>query len=186
MSRVALFGGAFDPPHIGHQAATLHLLVCHDVDAVWWVPSVVHAFGKRMASFEHRLAMGALALRHFEPGSVQLCSVERDLPPPQHTVDTVAHLVAQYPAQRFCVVIGSDNVAELDRWKDLDRLRALSEICVLPRAGHAPGALLPEVSSSAVRRRLREGGSVEDWLDREVALYIQEHRLYKVDAGGAG
>ncbi|MFH1811196.1 MAG: nicotinate-nucleotide adenylyltransferase [Pseudomonadota bacterium] len=186
MSRIALFGGAFDPPHIGHQAVTLHLLACHDVDEVWWVPSMVHAFGKRMAAFEHRLGMCERALRPFAPGRVQLCSVERDLPPPQHTVDTVDWLTRQHPGHTFCVVIGSDNLADLERWKDVDRLRLLARILVLPRAGHSAGALLPEVSSSAVRQRLRDGASTEAWLDHEVALYIAAHSLYKVAAGGTG
>lgn len=186
MSRVALFGGAFDPPHLGHQAATLHLLSCGGLDQVWWVPSVVHAFGKRMAPFDDRLAMCALCLRPFDPARVQLCSVERELPAPQHTVDTVAALVARFPDHRFEVVIGSDNLSELERWKDPERLRALAPLRVLPRAGHDPQAVLPEVSSSAVRQRLAQGGGVEDWLDREVALYIQAHSLYKGGSGGNG
>lgn len=185
--RIAIFGGAFDPPHLGHQAVCLYLLALEAVDEVWWVPSVVHAFGKRTAPFEHRVAMCRLAVRHFEAERVSVSTVEQSLPSPQHTVDTISHLQERYPEDQFCVVIGSDNLDDLARWKEVERLQALAPFLVVPRAGYTDRpdeAVLPRVASRELRARLARGEQTAPLLDREVALYIEANRLYKGARGG--
>jgi nicotinate-nucleotide adenylyltransferase len=186
--QIAVFGGAFDPPHLGHQAVCLYVFAIEEIDEVWWVPSVVHAFGKRTAPYEHRVAMCRLAARHFDPARVRVSTVEAELSSPQHTVDTVAHLHAREPEARFSVVIGSDNLDDLHRWKEIDRLRSLAPFVVVPRAGHAlaeaEGALLPEISSRDLRARLARGEDTGQRVDREVGLYIEAHGLYKGARGG--
>lgn len=180
---IALFGGAFDPPHIGHQAVCLYLLAIKKVSQVWWVPSPVHAFGKQLADFEHRVEMCRLASRHFSPSAVEVSSVERDLPPPQCTVDTVSFLQKQWPKQQFVVAIGSDNLDEMHRWKDYKKLRTIVDFVVVPRRGarleEGDLALLPEISSSEIRQRLAKGQQTSQVLDNKVALYIEANQLYK-------
>ncbi|MBN2361290.1 MAG: nicotinate-nicotinamide nucleotide adenylyltransferase [Deltaproteobacteria bacterium] len=187
--RIAIFGGAFDPPHLGHQAACLYLLTTSEVDSVWWVPSLVHAFGKQMAPFEDRVAMCRLAVRHFDPARVLVSTVERDLPPPQCTVDTVDHLARQRPDRQLRVAIGSDNLDELARWKEIDRLRVLAPLLVVPRTGEIRAAaarpLLPQVASSEIRNRIAEGGDPRPFVDDAVAHFISERGLYRDRDGGA-
>jgi len=185
-NRIAIFGGAFDPPHLGHQAACLYLLAGGEVDAVWWVPSMVHAFGKQMASFEDRVALCRLATRHFDPARVQVLTVERELPPPQCTVDTVAHLAQQHPGRQLRVAIGSDNLAELPRWKEIDRLRSLAPLLVMPRSGHLDAterALLPKISSSELRQCIARGVDPRPLVDAAVAAHIADRGLYRATAG---
>jgi nicotinate-nucleotide adenylyltransferase len=185
--RIAIFGGAFDPPHSGHQAACLYLLACGEVDTVWWVPSMVHAFGKQMAPFDERVAMCRLAIRPFDPARVQVSTVEADLPPPQRTVDTVAHLAALHPGCQLRVAIGSDNLDELPRWKEIDRLRSLAPLLVVPRSGYLDAGappLLPEIASSELRQRIARGADPRPLVDAAVAAHIAERKLYRSAAGG--
>lgn len=186
--RVAFFGGAFDPPHHGHQAVCLYLLAVAGLDQVWWVPTPVHAFGKSTAPYQARVDMCRLAVRHFHPEAVRVSTVERDLPAPQHTVDTVTHLVAAHPDLRFAVAIGSDNLTELERWKDIDRLRQLADFAVVPRPGAVAAdspALLPAISSSGVRHALQQGADDLPGLDAEVLGFIRQRGLYGSGGGQA-
>ncbi len=176
--RIGLFGGAFDPPHLGHQALSLHVLATQNIDVLWWLPAPVHAFAKEMASFADRVAMCKLAQACFDRNRVSVCELERDLPPPQYSVDTVRHLVEKYPGDRFFWVIGSDNLDSLHLWKEPEVLKRLAPFIVLPRAGHHEAALLPQVSSTDLRAALAQGQAPGERLDRAVAHYIEKHGLY--------
>lgn len=175
---IALFGGAFDPPHLGHQALTLHVLATQNVDQVWWLPTPVHPFAKNMASWSQRLVMCQLALRHFDVHKVRLCEIENALPAPNYTVETVAALQKRHPGWDFSLVIGSDNVDRLDSWHDIARLRSLCQFIVVPRAGHKHGALLPQISSTEVRETLGHARLPSRQVDQQVLAYIQQHKLY--------
>jgi nicotinate (nicotinamide) nucleotide adenylyltransferase len=195
MARIALYGGAFDPPHMAHAFAVTWLL--SQVDAVWLVPTGEHAFGKRMVPFAQRVEMLRLSLRHFEPKRVDVCTIESERAGPSLTFDTLSALSARHPEHTFHWVIGADNLTEAHRWHRFDELVATWRMFVLGRPGHeaalarferAPWAIigptLPDVSSSALRAALAGEGSPEAlrWIDPEVAAAARP--LY--DLPGAG
>jgi nicotinate-nucleotide adenylyltransferase len=152
------------------------------VDQVWLMPAFHHPFGKAIEAFEHRLAMCA-ALCRDAAGWLVASDVERSVGGEGWTVETLEHLRRTRAEDRFLLVIGSDILADLPKWKRFDRIRELAEVLVLHRAGHpapeAVGPALAEVSSTEIRARLSRGELSEGWVPRAVLEYIQTHGLYR-------
>ena len=179
--RVALIGGSFNPPHIGHLLAAHYVRAARRPDQVWWVPAYRHPFGKGLAPFEHRVEM-CRRLCEDASGWLRVDPIEQELPGEGRTVDLLEALTARHPETRFSWVMGSDILKELPQWKQFDRVRVLADVWVLHRAGHpspeAFGPPLAEVSSTAVRDALATGREVEDLVPQRVLEYLREHRLY--------
>jgi nicotinate-nucleotide adenylyltransferase len=179
--RVALMGGSFNPPHVGHLLAAQYVHATQEVDEVWLLPSHHHPFGKRLEDFAHRVEM-CRQLAAETSGWLKVSEVERDLGGQGYTVDTLEYLSRVHPEYAWRWVIGSDIVKDLPFWKDVPRIQALAEFLVLHRAGHpvegAVGPPLVEVSSSDVRERLRRGERPEALVPRTVLAWIDAHGLY--------
>lgn len=161
MSVVALLGGTFDPPHLGHVGAARYVLERKLVSKVLVIPVFSHAFAKQPASpFDERLELCRLAFSELE--QVEVSDLERQLSVPSYTITTVRALKERRPHESFRLLVGSDVVAELPRWHEAEALLRLCPPLVLERVGYpAPGALpaaLPDISSSELRRSLRELG----------------------------
>lgn len=180
---VALLGGSFNPPHVGHVMAAWWALATQGVDEVWLLPSFVHPFGKALAPWSDRLRMCELALGAIRGGSV--CTAEAELagdPLVGKTARTLEHLIASYPDRRFALILGTDILPETARWYRFDRVRELARIIVVGRQGFEPvrGApSLPEVSSSAVREAIARGEDPTGLVPAAVARYIAERGLYR-------
>ncbi len=190
MAQIALYGGAFDPPHLAHTFAVTWLL--SRVDAVWLVPTGEHAFGKQMVSFAERAAMVRIALRHFDPKRVDVCMIESETAGPSRTFETLTALSARHPEHAFAWVIGADNLTEAHRWFRFDDLVERWPLYVLGRPGHEaamarferapwcrPGPTLPDISSSALRAALAGQGdpAALAWIDD--ALVERARPLYQ-------
>lgn len=178
---VALLGGSFNPPHVGHLMAALFVRATQPVDEVWLMPSHRHPFGKALTSFEHRVQMCERLLEDTSDW-LKVSTVEQEVPGQGRTVDTLEYLVARHPGVRFTLIIGSDILKDLPRWKDFPRIEALARVLVLYRAGHpapeAYGPPLAEVSSTEIRNRLEKGEVPEDLVPRRVLDYARAHHLY--------
>jgi nicotinate-nucleotide adenylyltransferase len=178
---VAIIGGSFNPPHVGHQLAAQYVYATRAVDEVWLMPSFNHPFGKTLTPFEHRLRMCEL-LCEDTSGWLKAKDVERTLGGEGRTVDTLSYLRTKMPRTRFTLVIGSDIVKDLPHWKDFSRIEELATVLVLNRAGYpAPGAVGPplaEVSSSEIRDALSRGDSPAELVPRKVLAYARENALY--------
>jgi nicotinate-nucleotide adenylyltransferase len=179
---VALLGGSFNPPHLGHLLAAHVVRALEPVDEVWFVPAAHHPFGKPLIDFSHRLAMCERMCRD-DAGWLSASDIEASLGGHGYTVDTLRALHRRWPRRRWTLVVGSDIVSDLPRWHEVDEIRRLARILVLNRAGHpAPGAVGPPlayVSSSEVRAALAAGRGGEGLVHREVLAYIERHRLYR-------
>ena len=180
---VGLFGGSFDPPHVCHTLFCVYVLETTAVEKILWVPCVDHPFGKANAGFEHRLAMSRLAAQTLSP-RVEVSDIESRLPRPSYTINTVEALRRQQPDARISVLIGSDLVGESEQWERIEELRRLADFVVVPRGGFGARGeeleiALPALSSSAIRRALREGWSVAGLLSPAVRDYIERHGLYR-------
>ncbi len=182
--RIALLGGSFNPPHVGHAMNALFVLQTQQVERVWLMPCVEHAFGKRLAPFEARVAMCELAVRHLK--GVEVTRIEAELPAGSRTIDVLDLLAARHPEERFCLVVGSDILSERHRWRSFDRIESEYGVIVVPRMGYAHplslGAALPEVSSSELREKLARGERVEGLVDSAVHDYLSARGLYSATA----
>ena len=185
MTRVAVFGGSFNPPHVAHVLACALVRSVEEVDRVLVVPAYKHPFAKALAPFEDRAAMCELAMA-WMPG-VEVSRIEEELGGESRTLRTLESLAADHPDWRLRLVIGGDILAEAPRWFGFEAIVKLAPPIVLGRAGvdqpDAGPALLPEVSSTQVRSALGRGAwsEVEKLVPREVLAYVRERGLYAAD-----
>jgi nicotinate-nucleotide adenylyltransferase len=180
--RIALLGGSFNPPHVGHLMNAYYVLATREVDRVWLMPVFRHPFAKKLAPFEDRLRMCELAAARFA-GGIEVTGVEAEVPGEGRTLDTLKRLIAKHPEHRFLLIIGTDILPERSKWKDFDRIEKLVEVVVVRRAGFesplAGGPVLPEVSSTEIRERLGRGADASSLVPREVLDYIRSRGLYR-------
>lgn len=167
--RVAVFGGSFNPPHVGHAMVAGWLTWTDRVDEVWLVPTLSHAFEKALAPFERRLA-ACEALAAAVGPRVKVSPIEAELPTPSFTINTLEALAARHPGHRFHFVVGADNLGSFAKWRAWDRIAAeFAPIVVGRGARSVEGApSFPDVSSTEVRRRLAAGEPVDAFVPRAV------------------
>ena len=180
---IALFGGSFDPPHVGHVLAAAWVLSTREVSSVLVVPALEHAFEKRLAPSPHRRRMCELAFARLR--GIAISDIEARLGGASYTVRTLEELRRAHPATEWRLMIGSDLVDQLPRWKEGHRIAALAPPLVVGRGGHERGAeqlVMPEVSSTEIRRRVAAGEPIDHLVPREVAAYIARFGLYRAPA----
>ena len=161
---IALFGGSFDPPHLGHLLCAAQVLLTEPSDQLWLVPVFAHPFQKSIAApFEDRVAMCEAAVAALGNSRLLVSRAEEEMAragrAEGRTVDLLEQLHASRPADRFALVMGSDILQETGQWKRWDRVQELARIIRVQRQGHPladlPAATLPEISSTNLRARLR-------------------------------
>ena len=173
--RIAILGGSFNPPHLGHRKICRHLLA-RGFDEVWVVPCYRHPFGKRLAAFKHRFEM---CRQMFAGLRARVFDIERRIGGLSRTVHTLEALRREHPAIRMAFVMGSDASRDTDKWLDFERIRKLASIVVIPRPGGATrGPFLSSLSSTGVRRKLAAGLNVDRDTGQRVARYVRDHGLY--------
>ncbi|GAB4424459.1 MAG: nicotinate-nucleotide adenylyltransferase [Chloroflexi bacterium OHK40] len=196
--RIGIYGGTFDPIHIGHLAIAEEARVALGLSRVMVVPAARQPLkGAEGAPAEHRLAMARLACAD-NPAFV-VDDLELRRPPPSYTIDTLRALAARLgPTAELYFVLGADAARDLPRWRSADAILALARIAVVGRPGttlHLPSlaaalpaavgrvTLLPgphlDISSTELRRRIAENRPVRYLVPEPVRAYIAAHGLYR-------
>ena len=202
--RLGIFGGSFDPPHVGHLILAQDAITDLSLDRLAIVPAstqpLKHAHG---TSAQHRLAM---AMRCFDgvPATV-VDPVEIDRGGLSFMVDTVDHFRRKYPSAVVSLLVGQDVIATLPRWREPERLLSLVQLVVLDRAGQPNDTVASppasegctaavraglasarhlttrrvDVSSTEIRARVRDGRSIRGYVPDAVAAYIASAALYR-------
>jgi len=199
MRRIGVLGGTFDPPHVGHlwlaALAADHL----DLDRVLFMPAAQppHKGGRLISKGTDRLLMTRLAI-HTDP-TFELSALEMERPGPSYTIDSVLELKRLYPDSQPFLLMAADSLAQIDTWREPDRLLDEIEWAVGPRVGTQlpdPSALEDrfgdraprihllsgpslDVSSSEVRRRVAAGHTIRYLVPREVEELIIDRKLYR-------
>lgn len=173
--RVAIFGGSFNPPHLGHREIISWVFARGIVDEVWVVPCFRHPFGKVLEAFEHRISMCRLAFGGLSL-PVRVLNVEGQLGGISYTLRTLEHLKGLYPDIRFSLITGEDVQHEVKLWKEYDRIRDLSDIISIPRGPVSP---IPDISSTDIRSRINSSESFAEMVEKEVAIYIITKGLFR-------
>jgi nicotinate-nucleotide adenylyltransferase len=172
--RVALFGGSFNPPHIGHTAICKWLAAKDIADEVWIIPCFIHPFGKDLAPFTHRLKMCKLAFAALDL-PLRILEIERELGGESKTIRTIEHLISHHPDMAFSFVTGGDIESEIMSWHSSERIKKLVEIVKIPRGKKSP---IPDVSSTEIRRLIQSGKDYKDMVESDVAEYIDAEKVY--------
>jgi nicotinate-nucleotide adenylyltransferase len=189
--RIGICGGTFDPFHCGHLHPVLAARETMEWDRILYIPAFVQPFKSEQAAASplDRFAMTVLATEELEEVYVSKRELERG--EISYTVDTLEELHAEHPEAKLDWIIGDDNLAELHKWRNVDRIFELARFVVLSRGQKqvpddlknrpiefARNATVP-VSSTEIRRRVRAGESIDELVDPRVSHYIHHYRLYK-------
>ena len=177
MPEIALFGGSFDPPHVGHLLAAAYVLATEPVDELWLVPVFQHPFGKQLAAgYDHRVALCEQLARSLPRTRVSRAEQESGH---ARTVDLLEWLHRKHPEASFALVLGTDLNAERPQWKSFERIEQLARVVTVHRGGFTSGeVVLPEVSSTEVRARLQRGDDVSHLVPRDVLAAIRAAGTY--------
>jgi nicotinate-nucleotide adenylyltransferase len=187
---IALFGGSFDPPHVGHLLAASWVLLTEPIDELWFVPVFQHPFAKPMiASFEERASLCEAAVSSLGLQRARVSRAEAQVGKDGRTVDLLEHLHRLHPGDSFALVMGSDILQETAHWKSWDRVQELARIIRVQRSGHElpefRAAVLPAVSSTDLRARLAAGSDVSGLLPLAVERALRVSGTYglSIEAG---
>jgi nicotinate-nucleotide adenylyltransferase len=198
-ARIGILGGTFDPPHIGHLWLASLAADALPLDRVVFMPAALppHKRDRSMSSITDRLLMTRLAISGND--AFELSTLEVGRPGPSFTIDSVEELRRTYHDARLFLLMASDSLAQIDTWREPDRLLSLIEWAVAPR----PGSSLPDaerlqerfgaaaqrihllagptldVSSTAIRQRVAAGRVIRYLVPQAVEELIMEKGLYR-------
>ena len=188
--RLGIFGGSFDPPHLGHLLPLIDAAETLGLDQVRFVPAATQPFkaGRASASAEHRFAMTERLVAGMPGFGASRAEIDRA--GLSYTVDTLAALQAEHPGTELTLLLGADAFALFGQWKDPDRIRGMARIAVLARGDDAgAGSSISgiellrtrrvDISSTELRARVADGRTIRGFVPDAVADYIAAHRLYR-------
>ena len=182
-TRLGIYGGSFNPPHHAHVMAVGVALSSGSIDRVLVIPTAEHPFGKPLAGFDDRMEMCRRAFDVFGE-RVEVTDLESRIPAPNYTVNTLRAIRSERPDTLLRLILGTDLVSEVARWKEFDKVIALAPPLWIGRDGRdAAGDTifpfrLPDVSSTEIRRRLATGNTPEGLVPAAVLEYISARGLY--------
>jgi nicotinate-nucleotide adenylyltransferase len=191
--RYALFGGTFDPPHVGHLLVASDAFEALDLDRLLFIPAAAQPLkmGAVAAAAEARLAMTRLLAGSDSRFEVDPIEIHRD--GLSFTVDTLAAFAERHPGVRPWLLVGTDVLATFHQWREPERVARLARLAVVRRATDDAGpetAAVPadakylttrrvDVSSTEIRSRVRAGRSIRGFVPEAVAAYIASAGLYR-------
>ena len=194
--RLGIFGGSFDPPHVGHLLAAVDAFEALDLDKLVFVPTAKQPLKSEViaAPAHHRLAMVRLLVAADVRFDVDAVEIERA--GLSYTVDTLDTFAQRFPSSERFFLVGEDAMAAFGKWKNPQQILKLARVAVLrrPREGEsaalerssdrpngtiALATRLVDVSSTEIRERVRTGKSIRGFVPETVAAFIETERLYR-------
>ena len=187
--KTVIFGGSFDPIHVGHLSLASAVVGSGLASEVWFMvsPQNPHKELQKLTDENVRLEMVRLAIdgnEHFKA-----CDFEFNLPRPSYTINTLMALEESFPDREFMLLVGADNWEKFDRWYRHDEILERYRIIVYPRDNSAVPVLpdgviwlsaeLHDVSSTQIRGLVANGHSVAGLVVLPVEEFINGNNLYK-------
>jgi nicotinate-nucleotide adenylyltransferase len=186
-----LYFGSFNPIHIGHMAIANFMIEFSDLEQLWFVVSPQNPLKQKKSLLKdyHRLEMVRLAVE--EDDRFRASDIEFRLPTPSYTIDTLAYLQEKHPNREFQLVMGADGLRTFHKWKHADLITEKYHRLIYPRPGkdmksasNLPNttvvdAPLMEISSSFIRKAIREGKDVRHLMPAKAYRYMREMHFYE-------
>jgi nicotinate-nucleotide adenylyltransferase len=191
--RIGVFGGTFNPPHLGHLIVAESAKEALSLDTVLFIPcaSPPHKSSRSLVDAECRFEMVKLAISG--NSSFQASDIEIQRGGRSYTIDTLRALTALYPKAQFYLLIGIDNLLELHTWREPEEIFGLAEVVAVNRPGFTPADVRKDylrrvtslrypnidISSSEIRRKAKMGKSIKYLVPSAVESYILKHGAYR-------
>ena len=191
--KVGLFFGTFNPIHVGHLTIANHIAEYSDLDQVWFVVTPHSPFKKKHSLLDdhQRLEMVYQAVKDYP--KLRQSDIEFNLPQPNYTINTLVHLEEKFPDHEFALIMGEDNLKSFHKWKNYQLILKLHDIYVYPRISegkvetqfdehpkiHHVNSPIMELSSTFIRKSIKEGKNVRPMLPENVWEYLDEMNFYK-------
>jgi nicotinate-nucleotide adenylyltransferase len=189
--RIGVFGGTFDPPHVGHLLLASDAREALSLDRLIFVPTGTQPFKVEtppVASSTDRLEMIRLAVEDDAVYTVDDTEILRG--GLSYTVNTLEHLAGRYKGAELFLLLGEDSLTSFDQWRNPDRIRDLATLAVMRRSGGKAASGREEgitflstrridVSSTEIRERLRAGKSIKGFVPESVERFIEDRGLYR-------
>lgn len=189
--KIGLYFGSFNPIHHGHLIIASHILHNTDLEQIWFIVSPQNPLkpSAGLLNEYHRLYLVKLAIDGEK--NMRASDIEFKLPRPSYTIDTLTYLAEKYPQHQFSLIMGSDSLQNISRWKNYQLLLKNYTIYIYPRPGadkteEFPNASLIridapnlEISSTQIRKNLREGKSIRYLVPENVREEIEKNGYYK-------
>ena len=188
--KVGLFFGSFNPIHSGHLIIANYIVETTALEELWLVvtPHNPHKKRSTLANDYDRLHLVNLAVQ--KHGKLRSCDIEFSLPKPSYTIDTLTYLTEKHPDHEFVLIMGGDNLRSFHKWKNYQVILNNYEIYVYKRPNYELGDLeehpsihiidapLMEISSSVIRRLIKEQKSIRYWVPDDVYEEISRSGMY--------
>jgi nicotinate-nucleotide adenylyltransferase len=191
--RIGVFGGTFDPPHVGHLLLASDAREALDLDRLIFVPAATQPFKAHtppIASARDRLEMVRLAVA--DDANYTIDDTEIDRKGLSFTVDTLEQLSRKNPGAKLFLLLGEDTLAGIDGWRNPGRIRELATLAVMRRSGSEGSPVTAiadgvtnvsarrfDVSSTEIRERMRAGKSIKGFVPESVERFIEARGLYR-------
>jgi nicotinate-nucleotide adenylyltransferase len=191
--KIGLYFGTFNPIHVGHLTIANHMVEFSDLDQIWFVVTPHSPFKKKSSLLDdhQRLEMVYQATKDYD--QLKESNIEFGLPQPNYTVNTLAHLEEKYPDNDFALIMGEDNLKSFHKWKNYEIILSRHKIYVYPRISEGiieskfedhPSivrvkAPIMELSSTFIRKSIKEGKNIRPMLPDSVWKYLDEMNFYK-------
>ena len=193
IKKVGLYFGTFNPIHVGHLIIANHMVENSDLDEVWFVVTPLSPFKKKQSLLDnnHRLQMVDRATENYP--KLKPSTIEFDLPQPNYTINTLVYIQEKYPDFEFSLIMGEDNLKGFHKWKNYEMIIKNHHIYVYPRISkekvksefndhskiHFIDAPIIEISSTFIRKSIKEGKNIRPLLPHLVWKYLDEMNFYK-------
>lgn len=194
MKKVGLYFGTFNPIHIGHMVIANHMVEFSELDEVWFMVTPQSPFKVKNTLLDnyHRYQMVFEATKDFP--KLKPSKIEFDLPQPNYTVHTLAHLNEIYEKDHlFSLIMGEDNLTGFHKWKNFEVILENHDLFVYPRISedeingqfnnhpkiHKVNAPIMEISSTFIRKGHKAGKNIRPMLPDAVWKYMDEMNFYR-------
>ena len=191
--KIGLYFGSFNPIHIGHLIIANQLVENSDLDQIWFVVTPHNPFKKKSTLLDNfqRLEMVYLATKDYD--KLKESNIEFNLPQPNYTINTLTYLQEKHPDYQFSLIMGEDNLKSFHKWKNYEIILENHNIYVYPRISegtmdtqfsehekiHKVDAPIMEISSTMIRKAIKEGKNIKPLLPKNVWEYLDEMNFYK-------
>lgn len=190
---IGLLGGSFDPVHNGHVAIARSFIESHYISKLWILltPYPPHKIDQPLSDYEDRFKMLQAAFQPFE--HIEIQDIEKRLPRPSFTVQTLEYLIEQYPDKAFYLCMGEDSLRDFEEWKSWEKILELCDLLVAQRNTDKTTKLHSaiaenshfvehqpiDISSTKVRDRVTQGKNISSLVPDQVQQIIEKENLYR-------